>query len=77
MQTTRVIEGILLESLPNALFRVKVTDPKFAEMADQVLLCHVAGRMRRQHIRILPGDRVKFEMTQYDVDRGRIVFKLK
>lgn len=77
MQSIRVIEGVVTESLPNTQFRVKVTDGKYPEMVDQTLLCHVAGRMRRQRIRLLPGDNVRFEMTSYDVDRGRIVYKLK
>lgn len=77
MKAIRVIEGIVTESLPNTQFRVKVTDSKHPDMVDQILLCHVAGRMRRQHIRMLPGDKVRFEMTPYDVDRGRIVYKLK
>jgi translation initiation factor IF-1 len=75
MQQLRVIEGLITENLPNTQYRVKVTDQRFPELAEKTILCHAAGRLRRQFVRLLPGDRVRFEMTEYDVDRGRIVFK--
>lgn len=62
--------GKVLENLPNALFRVSLTDGR-------VILCHLSGKMRLHHIRILPGDEVKVEMTPYDKDKGRIVYRVK
>jgi translation initiation factor IF-1 len=63
-------EGVVVESLPNATFRVKLLD-------DRSVLCHVAGKMRINHIRIMPGDKVKVEMTPYDETKGRIIFRIK
>jgi len=62
------VEGIVTEALPNTCFRVKLDD-------GSLVLTTLTGRMRRNYIRILPGDRVKVEMTKYDEERGRIVFK--
>ena len=69
---TGVVEfdGEVLESLPNTTFRVKLSDSR-------VILASVAGKMRRYFIRILPGDKVKVEMTPYDRERGRIVWREK
>jgi translation initiation factor IF-1 len=64
------VEGKVLESLPNTLFRVELPDGK-------VILCHLSGKMRMHFIKILPGDRVRVEMTPYDQDKGRITFRLK
>ncbi len=63
-------EGTVLENLPNATFRVQTFDGKLC-------LCTLSGKMRLNHIRILPGDRVKFILTPYDEARGRIVFRMK
>ena len=64
--------GIVEECFPNATFRVRVT----SEQAEgHQLLCHLAGRMRVNRVRILPGDRVKLEMTPYDLSKGRIVYR--
>ena len=63
-------EGKVLESLPNTLFRVELADGK-------VILCHLSGKMRMHFIKILPGDRVRVEMTPYDDAKGRITFRLK
>ena len=62
--------GIVVEALPSANFRVKLDD-------GEEILCHVAGKLRVYHIRILPGDRVTVEMTPYDLKRGRIVYRGK
>lgn len=59
-----------MESLPNTLFRVKLNDEK-------VILCHLSGKMRINYIKIMPGDQVKVEMTPYDPNKGRIIFRLK
>jgi translation initiation factor IF-1 len=64
------IEGKVLESLPNTLFRVELDN-------GQVVLCHLSGKMRMHFIKILPGDRVRVEMTPYDKEKGRITFRLK
>jgi translation initiation factor IF-1 len=66
--------GIVEESFPNATFRVRILS---AEAKDHELLCHLAGRMRKFRVRILPGDRVKIEMTPYDLGKGRIVFRFR
>jgi translation initiation factor IF-1 len=64
------VEGKVLESLPNTLFRVELPDGK-------IILCHLSGKMRMHFIKILPGDRVRVEMTPYDESKGRITFRLK
>jgi len=64
------IEGTILESMPNAMFRVKLEN-------DHEILAHISGKIRKNFIRILPGDKVKVEMTPYDLSRGRITFRLK
>ena len=64
------IEGTILESMPNAMFRVKL------EIGHEIL-AHISGKIRKNFIRILPGDRVKVEMTPYDLSKGRITFRLK
>jgi translation initiation factor IF-1 len=61
-------EGEVIEALPNAMFRVKLDN-------DHIVLGHVAGKMRRFRIRILPGDRVRCELSPYDLDRARIVYR--
>ena len=65
------VEGEVLESLPNATFRVKLTG------TDKVILCHLAGKMRLYHIRVLPGDKVRLEQSPYDNTKGRIVYREK
>jgi len=64
------MEGIILESMPNAMFKVKLEN-------DHEILAHISGKIRKNFIRILPGDKVKVEMTPYDLSRGRITFRLK
>ena len=64
------IEGTIIESMPNAMFRVKLEN-------DHEILAHISGKTRKNFIRILPGDRVKVEMTPYDLSKGRITFRLK
>ena len=63
------LEGEVVEALPNAMFRVKLDN------MDRTVLGHVAGKMRRFRIRILPGDRVRVELSPYDLDRARIVYR--
>jgi len=64
------LEGTILESMPNAMFRVKLEN-------EHEILAHISGKIRKNFIRILPGDKVKVEMTPYDLTRGRITFRLK
>jgi len=64
------LEGEVTEALPNALFRIKLE-------TGQTVLGHVSGKMRRYFIRILPGDKVKIELSPYDLTRGRITFRYK
>jgi len=65
-----VVEGIVKETLPNAMFRVEIE-------GGHVVLGHVSGKMRMHYIRILPGDRVTIELSPYDLTRGRIVLRHK
>jgi translation initiation factor IF-1 len=62
------IDGVVNQALPNTMFRVELTDGR-------IILATIKGRLRRNFIRIFPGDRVKIEMTPYDEERGRIVYK--
>ncbi len=64
------MEGSVLESLPNTTFRVKLEN-------GHIVLGHISGKMRKNYIRILPGDRVSVEMTPYDLSKARIVFRSK
>lgn len=64
------IEGEVIENLPNTLFRVKMFN------SEKQILCYLSGKMRKNFIKILPGDKVRIEMTPYDKDRGRIVFRI-
>lgn len=63
-------EGVITEALPNAMFRVKLEN-------GHMVLAHVSGKMRMNFIRILPGDKVKLELSPYDLTRGRITFRVK
>ncbi|MDD5751551.1 MAG: translation initiation factor IF-1 [Candidatus Peribacteraceae bacterium] len=74
MSKQDVIElvGVVEETFPNAMFRIRITSE---QAKDHELLCHLAGRMRVHRVRILPGDRVRVEMTPYDLKKGRIVYR--
>ncbi|HMS55438.1 MAG TPA: translation initiation factor IF-1 [Fimbriimonadaceae bacterium] len=65
------LEGTVIENLPNARFRVKLDE------GEMEILAHVSGKMRMHYIRILPGDRVKVEVSPYDLTLGRIVYRYK
>jgi translation initiation factor IF-1 len=71
-----VVQGLVVENLPNTMFRVKITDGQ-PELVEKVILCHLAGKMRLHYIKLLPGDRVRVEVQPLDTSKGRIVFKLK
>lgn len=64
------VEGAVVEALPNAMFRVELEN-------GHVVLAHISGKMRQHYIKILPEDRVVVELTPYDLNRGRIVYRYK
>ncbi len=64
------VEGVVIEPLPNAMFRVELEN-------GHKVLAHISGKMRMNYIRILPGDKVKVELSPYDLTRGRITFRVK
>ncbi|WP_320176325.1 translation initiation factor IF-1 [Maridesulfovibrio sp.] len=64
------VEGIVQEALPNAMFKVELEN-------GHIILGHISGKMRKHYIRILPGDKVKVELSPYDLTRGRITFRMK
>lgn len=69
-EDTIQVEGTVLEPLPNTMFRVELEN-------GHKILAHISGKMRMNYIRILPGDRVTVELSQYDLTRGRIVYRFK
>jgi translation initiation factor IF-1 len=62
------VEGKILEALPNAMFRVEIAQNK-------IVLAHISGKMRMHYIKILPGDKVRIELSPYDLTRGRITYR--
>lgn len=64
------LEGTVIEPLPNAMFRVELEN-------GHKILAHIAGKLRMHYIRILPGDKVRVELSPYDLTRGRITYRLK
>ena len=62
------IEGVVAEALPNAMFRVELTN-------GHKILAHISGKMRKNYIRILPADRVIVELSPYDLTKGRIIYR--
>jgi translation initiation factor IF-1 len=64
------VQGTVSETLPNAMFRVKLDN-------GHVILAHISGKMRMHFIRILPGDKVTVELSPYDLTRGRITYRFK
>lgn len=69
-EETIQVEGKVLESLPNTMFKVELEN-------GHRVLAHVSGKMRKHFIRILPGDRVTMELSPYDLSRGRIIYRYK
>ncbi|HDM32252.1 MAG TPA: translation initiation factor IF-1 [Deltaproteobacteria bacterium] len=65
-----VTDGIVMEPLPNAMFKVRLKN-------GQEILAHISGKMRMHYIRILPGDKVQVEISPYDLTKGRIVYRTK
>ncbi len=64
------LEGEIMENLPNTMFKVKINN------SEKIILCYLSGKMRRNFIKILPGDKVKVEVSPYDLERGRIIYRL-
>lgn len=64
------VNGKVIEPLPNAMFKVELEN-------GHVVLAHISGKMRMHYIRILPGDKVTVELTPYDLNRGRIIYRYK
>jgi translation initiation factor IF-1 len=64
------VEGTIIEALPSATFKVELEN-------GHRILAYISGKMRRHYLRILPGDRVKVELSPYDLSRGRVVFRYK
>ncbi|OGY28515.1 MAG: translation initiation factor IF-1 [Candidatus Woykebacteria bacterium RIFCSPHIGHO2_12_FULL_43_10] len=76
------VDGVVKESLPNTMFRIEADFSKVLEQIGnqttepkRLLLCHISGKMRMHYIRILPGDRVKIEVSPYDLNKGRVVYR--
>lgn len=65
-----IVDGKVLESLPNAVFKVEIE-------GKHMILAHICGKMRMHYIKILPGDKVKVELSPYDLTRGRITYREK
>ena len=65
-----VIEGVVVEKLPNAMFKVELEN-------GHIVLAHISGKLRMNFIKILPGDKVTVELTPYDLNRGRITYRYK
>ena len=63
-------DGTIIEALSNAMFRVELDN-------GHVIIAHISGKMRMHYIKILPGDKVRIEMSPYDLSKGRIVFRYK
>jgi translation initiation factor IF-1 len=64
------VEGTVIEPLPNAMFRVELA-------SGHKVLAHISGKMRMHYIKILPGDKVVVELSPYDLNRGRIIYRVK
>lgn len=64
------MEGKVIETLPNTMFRVELEN-------GHIITAHISGKMRKHYIRILTGDKVKVEMTPYDLTKGRIIFRMR
>lgn len=64
------VEGVVIDALPNAMFKVQLEN-------GHEVLAHVSGKLRMNYIRIVPGDKVKLEMSPYDLSKGRIIWRVK
>jgi len=64
-----IVDGEVIENLPNTLFKVSL------QAGEKIIICYLSGKMRKNYIKILPGDKVQVELTPYDLERGRIVYR--
>lgn len=64
------LTGVVVEALPGATFHVELEN-------GHIVLCHIAGKMRKHYIRLVPGDKVEVELTPYDLTKGRIIFRMR
>ncbi len=64
------MEGVIVDTLPNTMFRVELEN-------GHIVIAHISGKMRKNYIRILTGDKVKVELTPYDLSKGRIVYRAR
>lgn len=71
------VEGTITQALPNTMFRVKLDEDGPEEWKGKKILCTLSGKMRMYRIRVMPGDRAKIQVTPYDENRGRIIFRYK
>ena len=71
------VTGKVTENLPNTMFRVEIEGNEVPELKGRLLLCHISGKMRMHYIKILPGDKVRIQVTSYDLEKGRIVYREK
>ncbi|WGH27154.1 MAG: translation initiation factor IF-1 [Candidatus Shikimatogenerans bostrichidophilus] len=62
------VDGIIIEALPNAMFKIKLKD-------NSIIIGHISGKIRKNYIKILPGDKVKIEISPYDKEKGRIKYR--
>jgi len=69
--------GIIVENLPNTMFRVKVSESQVPEMVDKTVLCTLSGKMRMNWVRLLPGDKVNIDVSTLDQTKGRVIYRLK
>lgn len=68
-----IVEGEVVENLPNTMFRVSIKDRE--TNTERIILCYLSGKMRKNYIKILPLDKVQVELTPYDLNRGRIIYR--
>lgn len=70
------VDGEVTEALPNTMFRVKVKPGSIPSVSEEkIVLCHLSGKMRIHYVRILPGDKVRVEITPYDLTKGRVSYR--
>lgn len=72
-----IAEGIITEALPNTMFRVELNQDAPEDLSNKTILCTLSGKMRLYRIKVMPGDKVKCEISPYDTSKGRIVFRTK
>jgi translation initiation factor IF-1 len=71
------VSGKVLEKLPNTMFNVEIEGGELPDLKGKIILCHIAGKMRMHYIKILPGDKVRLQISPYDLSKGRIIYRDK